>query len=190
MVKSVCQVCGTTFGGIPLNTVLNSKKVEACPACYKKLDAEYRKTSCLACVFFNLDTCELFGTELDEPYVNSTTCEFFTTNQDPAAASKARIKKFEMSGRFEDAAREYEKLGMVEKASEARSKSTVKSAPITDIGELIKLLGHRGQTLTYYCIHCGEPLKVGINHEVLKSCPRCKYDLSAVDLAKVINQHL
>jgi hypothetical protein len=190
MVKSVCQVCDATFGGIPLNTVQNGKKVEACPACYKKLDAEYRKTSCLACVFFNVDNCELFSTELEEPYVNSATREYFTTDPDPATVAKARIKKFEMAGRFGDAAREYEKLGMSEKAAEERSKSDVESAPITDIDELVKMLAQRGQTLTYYCVHCGEPLKVGANHQVLKSCPHCKYDLSAVDLAKVINQHM
>ncbi len=190
MVKSVCQVCGSTFGGIPLNTVQNGKMVEACPACYKKLDAEYKKNSCLACVFFNVSTCELFSTELEEPYVNSATCEFFTTNPDPAAASKARIKKFEMTGCFEDAATEYEKMGKPDKAVEARNKSKVSAVPITDIDQLIKLLAKRGQTLTYYCVHCGEPLKVGANHEVLKNCPNCKYDLSAIDLPKVINQHI
>lgn len=189
MTKSVCQVCGVTFRGIPLITVKNGKQVEACPTCYKKLDEEYRKNSCLACVFFNVSSCELFGTELDEPYVNSATCEFFTTNPDPAIVAKARIKKFETTGRYEDAAKEYEKIGMPEKAQKARrmGKATV---PLTDVNELVKLLTQRGQALTYYCCHCGAPLKIGAKHEPLKTCPNCKYDLTVIDLAKLINQHL
>jgi hypothetical protein len=185
----MCQVCGVNFRGIPLNTVKDGKKVEVCPACYRKLDEEYRKNSCLACVFFNVSTCELFGTELDEPYVNSATCEYFTTNPDPATVSKARIKKFEMTGRYEDAAKEYEKIGMPEKAAEARSMGKV-AVPVTDLNELVKQLSERGQAITYYCCHCGEPLKIGAKHEVLKTCPSCKYDLTVIDLAKLINQHI
>jgi NAD-dependent SIR2 family protein deacetylase len=190
MTKSVCQICGATFRGVPLNTVKDGVQVEVCPACYKTLDEIYRKNSCLACVFFNLGSCELFSTELDEPYVNNATCEFFTTNPDPATVAKARIKKFEMTGRFEDAAREYEKIGLPEKAADARSMAKVAAPPIMNVNELIKLLSQRGQALTYYCVHCGAPLKVGARHEPQKTCPNCKYDLSAIDLAKLINQHL
>ena len=190
MTKSQCRVCGVSFRGIPLITVKDGKQVEACPTCYKKLDQEYRKNSCLACVFFNLSTCELFNNELEEPYVNSATCEFFTTNPDPETLAKVRIKKFEMSGRYEDAAKEYEKIGMPEKAEEARRIGKVAALPLTDINELVKLLAQRGQTLTYYCCHCGAPLKIGAKQEPLKTCPNCKYDLSAIDLAKLINQHL
>jgi rubrerythrin len=188
MTKSVCQVCGASFRGISLSTVKDGVQVEVCPSCYKKLDEEYKKNSCYACVFFHIGNCELFGTELDEPYVNSATCEFFTTTADPEAVARARIKKFEMTGRFEAAAQEYEKIGLPEKAAEARSKSPPE--PVSDLGELISQLTARGQTLTYFCVHCGAPLKVGAKHEPAKSCPHCKYDLSAVDLAKVINQHL
>ena len=190
MTKSTCQVCNAQFRGIPLITVKDGKQVEACPSCYRKLDEEYRKNSCLACVFFHVGTCELFGTELEEPYVNNATCEFYTTNPDPAAASKARIKKFEMAGRFEDAAKEYEKIGQADKAAEARSMAKVKTAPVTDLDGLLKMLAQRGQTLTYFCVHCGQPLKIGGTHEVQKTCPHCKYDLCAVDLAKLINQHI
>jgi hypothetical protein len=190
MTKSVCQVCGATFGGIPLNTVQNGKKVEACPACYRKLDAEYRKNSCLTCVFFNVGTCELFATDLEEPYVNSVTCEFFTTDPDPAAVAKARIKKFEMNRRFDKAAVEYEKLGLTEKAKEAREKAQNTPAPSCDVNELVAQLTQKGQTLTYYCCHCGESLKVGANQEVLKICPHCKCDLGVIDLGKLISQHI
>ena len=190
MTKSQCQACGTTFRGIPLMTVKDGKQIEACPNCYKKLDEQYRKTSCIACVFFNSGACELFSTDLDEPYINSATCNFFTTDTNPEAAAKARIKKFEMSGRFEDVAREFEKLGMNNEAEEAKKKAKHQPAPSMDLNELIAQLTNRGQTLTYYCAHCGEPLKVGAKQEPQKTCPSCKYDLSAINLAKLISQHI
>jgi hypothetical protein len=190
MTKSQCQVCGAEFRGIPLNTVSNGKQVEACPSCYKKLDAVYRKTSCLACVFFNSGTCEILSTELEEPYVNSSTCTFFTTDTNPETVAKARIKKFEMSGRFEEAAKEYEKIGQKDEAAEAREKAKNKPVPNYSLEELLSQLNERNQTLTYYCVHCGEALKVGAKQELQTSCPHCKYDLSAIDLTKLINQHI
>lgn len=188
--KSTCPVCGKVYRGIALNTVKDGKTVEVCPSCYKILDAEYRKTSCLACVFFHSGTCELFGTDLEEPYVASAKCEYFTTSTDEATISRAKVKKYEMSGRFEDAAKEYEKLGLVQEAAVARQK--IVNAPSQDmtLPEALQQLSKRGQALTYYCCHCGAVLKVGAGHNVEKSCPKCKYDLSAIDLAKLISQHL
>ncbi|HSV50265.1 MAG TPA: hypothetical protein VLH35_08100 [Candidatus Acidoferrales bacterium] len=188
--KSTCPVCGQSYRGIALNTVKDGQAVEVCPACYKTLDAEYRKNSCLACVFFHSGACELFGTELDEPYVQNAKCGFFTTSTDESVVAKAKIKKYEMSGRFEDAAREYEKLGMAAEAEGARSKSSQKSDQVLSLDEAVEQLTVRGQTLTYFCCHCGAPLKVGTDHAALKSCSKCKYDLSALDLAKLISQHL
>jgi hypothetical protein len=189
MTKSQCQACGVTFKGIPLYCIKGGKQIEACPTCYKKLDEIYRKTSCLACVFFNVSTCDLFKTDLDEPYINSTTCNFFTTDTNPETISKARIQKFEMSGRFEDAAREYEKLGLHQKASEAKLRAKSQPTPISDVKELVVQLTKRGQTITYYCCHCGERLKVGAKNPVQEVCPHCKYDLGIIDLAKLINHH-
>ncbi len=190
MTKSTCQVCNATFRGIPPYTVKDGKQVEACPTCFKKLDAEYKTNSCLACVFFHSGNCELFGTELDEPYVANATCDYFTTSTDPETVAKARIKKFEMSGRFEDAAKEYEKIGKPKLAKETRAKSGNAPVVATDLESLIKALSQRGQTLTYFCVHCGAPLKVGAKNEPATACPNCKYDLSAVDVAKLISQHL
>ncbi|MGD6850503.1 MAG: hypothetical protein ACQCN6_00405, partial [Candidatus Bathyarchaeia archaeon] len=160
MVKSICQVCNQPYRGIALNTVKDGKPVEVCPSCYKVLDAEYRKNSCLACVFFHSGLCELYGTELDEPYVQSARCEFFTTSKDPDVIAKAK-----------------------EKAAATRKKLKDKSSKPLTLEELIAELTSRGQTLTYFCCHCGAPLKVGAKQEVQKSCPNCKYDLSAVDMA-------
>jgi hypothetical protein len=190
MTKSVCQVCGATFRGIPLYSVSDGKRVEVCPPCYKKLDEAYRKNSCLACVFFNVSNCELFNSELEEPYVKSATCSYFTTSKDPAAIAKARIKKFETTGRFENAAKEYEKLGLKGKAEEMRTKAEKVPPPKYNVNELVEQLSERGQALTYYCCHCGEKLKVGAKHEPLKTCPKCNCDLTVIDFAKLINQHL
>ncbi len=188
--KSQCEVCGASFRGIPLNTVKDGKKVEACPSCYKMLDEVYRKNSCLACVFFNIDSCELFNTELEEPYLQKLKCEYFTDESDPTKVARAKIKKFEMAERFEAAAEEYEKIGMTEKAEEARKRIKKQTVPETDINVLFKQLSNRGQTLTYYCCHCGSQLKIGGKNEILKTCPKCKLDLTVIDIAKLINQHI
>ena len=188
--KSQCQVCGESFRGIPLNTVKDGKKVEVCPNCYNFLDDVYKKNSCLACVFFNIDSCELFGTELEEPYLQNLKCEYFTNDPEPVNVAKARIKKFEMTGRFEDAAEEYAKIGMPEKAEETRKKIKKQNLPETDINVLLEQLSKRGQILTYYCCHCGEPLKLGGKNEILKTCPKCKFDLTVINTVKLINQHI
>jgi hypothetical protein len=190
MTKSQCQVCGATFGGVPLNTYKDGLSVETCPTCYKKLDQEYKKNSCLACVFFSVGSCELFSTELDEPYVNSASCVYFTNSSDPKTIAKVRIRKFETTGRFENAAREYEKLGLTDKAQEARKKAKDLPPPSSDVNDLVKQLAERGHGLTYYCCHCGEQLKIDARNQPLETCPKCKYDLTVIDLAKLINQHL
>jgi hypothetical protein len=165
--KSICQVCNQPYRGIPLNTVKNGKTVEACPSCYKTLDAEYRKNSCLACVFFHMGSCELFGTDLEEPYVQNVNCEFYTTSTDPAVVAEVK-----------------------EKAASARKKLKENPKHPLTLDELIEELAKRGQALTYFCCHCGTALKVGANQEIQKECPRCKYDLSIVDMAGLIKQHL
>jgi len=167
MAKPTCQVCGQQYRGIALVSVKDGKEVEVCPTCYKTLDAEYKKNSCLACVFFRVGTCGLFGTELDEPYVQSAKCEFFTTSNDPAVVAQVK-----------------------EKAEFARKKNKEKTSKPLTLEELIAELTQRGQTLTYFCCHCGAPLKVGAKNEIQTACPNCKYDLSAIDMAKLINQHL
>jgi hypothetical protein len=165
--KSSCPVCGQTYRGIALNTVKDGKAVEACPSCYKTLDAEYRKNSCIACVFFHIGTCELYGTELDEPYLQNAKCESFTTSKDPAVVAEVKAK--------------------AEATRKIRKEKYVKPLPLD---EAIAELNKKGQTLTYYCCHCGNALKVGGKEEIQKTCPKCSNDLSAIDMAKLICQHL
>ena len=165
--KSICQVCNKPYRGIPLNTVKDGKQVEVCPTCYKTLDAEYRKNSCLACVFFYMGSCESFGTDLEEPYLQNINCEFFTTSTDPQVVAAAK-----------------------EKAAAARKKAKEKLAAPLNVEELVAELAKRGQALTYFCCHCGTALKVGANQEVAKTCPQCNYDLTVIDMAGLIKQHL
>jgi len=188
--KSQCEVCGASFRGIPLNTVKDGKKVEACPTCYKALDEVYRKNSCLACVFFNIDSCELFSTELEEPYLQKLKCEYFTDEPDPTKVARARIKKFEMAGRFEAVAEEYEKIGMTKEAQEARNRIENQTTPNIGIDVLLEQMSKRGQILTYYCCHCGSQLRIGGKYEISKTCPKCKLDLTVIDIAKLISQHI
>jgi hypothetical protein len=167
MGKPTCPVCGQQYRGIALVSVKDGKEVEVCPACYKTLNAEYRKNSCLACVFFDMGTCGLYGTDLDEPYVQNAKCEFFTTSTDPAVVAQVK-----------------------ERAAASRKKMKAHTSKPLTIDELIVELTERGQTLTYFCCHCGVPLKVGAKNEIQKSCPNCKCDLSVMDMAKLISQHL
>jgi hypothetical protein len=167
MAKSTCQVCGQQYRGVPLTTVKDGKMVETCPNCYKTLDAEYRKNSCCACVFFHSGTCELYGTELDEPYLQNAKCESFTVSKDPSVVAKAK-----------------------EKAEASRKNRKEQFAKPLPFDEAIAELNKKGQILTYYCCHCGTSLKVGGKEEVQKTCPKCSNDLSAIDLAKLICQHL
>jgi hypothetical protein len=165
--KSTCPACGQQYRGIALTTVKDGKQVEVCPNCYKTLDAEYRKNSCLACVFFNVGTCGLYSAELDEPYVQSIRCEYFITSTDESVV-KAAKEKFESSRK---------------KAKENPKK------PQT-IDELLRELSKRGQTLTYFCPHCGTALKAGNKEPIQQECPNCKFDLCALDMQKLLSQHI
>jgi hypothetical protein len=166
--KSTCPVCGQTYRGIALNTVKDGKAVEVCPSCYKTLDAEYRKNSCYACVFFNSGTCELYGTELDEPYLQNADCESFITSKDPSIIAHAKARA---------------------EAARKQRKETINAKPLS-LDEAIAELNKKGRTLTYYCCHCGAPLKVGGKEEDQKTCPKCSNDLSVINLGKLISQHL
>lgn len=167
MPKPTCPVCHQQYRGIALITVKDGKEVEVCPTCYKVLDAEYRKTSCMACVFFHTGTCGIYGTELDEPYVQSARCEYFTTSTDPQVVEAVK-----------------------QKAEVSRKKLKENPAKPLTIEALIAELTGRGQTLTYFCPHCGVALQVGAKNEIQQTCPKCKLDLSALDMQKLISQHL
>jgi predicted SprT family Zn-dependent metalloprotease len=118
--------------------------------------------------------------------VQAENCNYFSSDNE---AFLEQAKKLEAQGRHEEAALEYDKLGMTEQAEEARKKMPA-SVSATDIKGQLKTLTQKGQTLTYYCCHCGAPLKIGSKApKIEKTCPRCKGDLEIIDLSKLIKQH-
>ncbi len=73
-------------------------------------------------------------------------------------------------------------------AAEKKIKSTAKH-PI-DTYEQVQSLVRKGKTLTYYCCHCGTPLKIGVKSpKIQKTCPNCRGDLEVINLSKLIKQH-
>jgi rubrerythrin len=116
--------------------------------------------------------------------VQAEKCGDFSNDKGVALAE---IKKLEAKGQFEEAAAGYEKWGMAEEAEEARKKMP---APSIDANALVKNLAKKGQTLTYYCPHCGAPLKIGAKAATIQeTCPSCRGDLEVINLGKLIKQH-
>jgi transcription initiation factor IIE alpha subunit len=76
---------------------------------------------------------------------------------------------------------------MADEAAAAREKVAKES--VVSPGSLVTDLAKKGKTVSYYCPHCGMPLKVGAKAEAKKKCPKCKGDLDVLNLAKLISQH-
>jgi predicted RNA-binding Zn-ribbon protein involved in translation (DUF1610 family) len=54
-------------------------------------------------------------------------------------------------------------------------------------GASVKNLVKSGQTLTYYCPHCGAPLKIEAKSpQIQKFCIRCRGDLGVLDMGKLL----
>ena len=77
-----------------------------------------------------------------------------------------------------------------EKKAESDKKKKELSEEQKEAVALAKKLADKNQTLTFYCCHCGAPIKIGTKApEIQKTCPRCKGDLEIINLAKFIKQH-
>jgi hypothetical protein len=54
-------------------------------------------------------------------------------------------------------------------------------------GSSVKNLVKSGQTLIYYCPHCGAPLKIEAkSSQIQKFCTRCRGDLGVLDMGKLV----
>ena len=157
-----CYVCGKeSKGGMP-TAKINGEQRTYCADCYWKVEKEYKgKKNCDECSYFSADTCKKNGKKLEavtvgftEYFVEAENCGDYSTDKEVALAE---IRKLEKQGKFEEAASAYERWGMTEEA-EAAKKRIVSSV---DKDALLKSLVKKGQTLTYYCPHCGTQLKVG-----------------------------
>ena len=164
-----------------------------CADCYWKLDKEYKqKKTCEECAYFDDDKCKKNGIQLkpviigfNNYFVQAETCKYFSADKQTFVDE---AKKLEAKGQYEVAARQYEKLEMHDEAEEARKKIST-STP--DATASARILAKKGQTITYYCVHCGAPLKIGAkSSKIQKICPNCGGDLEIIDMGKLLKQHL
>jgi hypothetical protein len=164
--KSDCTRCGKNFKGLPFEATINGKQESFCNECYVQVKEEYnQKATCDDCVFFDDDACEYKGKLTP---VNLSGSEYFVQRENCT--------------HFKDIS-DQENLtlkGTIKAGKEAK----------TETDTLIAKLAQNGKTITYYCCHCGKPLKIGNQNRVLKTCPYCKKDLTVIDIVKLINQHL
>ncbi len=192
VMPSKCYSCGkTSRGNLPTATI-DGEERGYCADCFWKLEKEYQnKKSCEDCAYFSGDHCKKTDVYLTPMaigfgsyFVQAENCNYFCEDKE---AFLSEAKKLEAKGRYEEAACLYDRLDMPDKAEAARAKVTAAAA---DIKALAKRLAENNQVLTYYCPHCGSPLKVGAKAtQIQKDCPKCGGDLEVLDLAKLIEQH-
>lgn len=162
--KSECRGCKKTFSGSGLTVNINGNEQMYCADCYWKLQAEYKKKKvCEDCGFFDEESCEKNKKTLKPAKIGFDSYFVEAENcRDFTTEKKGNPKKKE------------KELSQTEKETAA----------------LVKKLSEKGKTLTYYCCHCGAPIKIGAKApEIQDTCVRCKGDLEIVNLAKFIKQH-
>jgi len=187
---SKCRSCGKTSRGDMPKATINGQEHSYCADCLWKLDKEYKgKKNCEECSHFSKEKCKKTGKKLLSATVGfstyfpeAETCHSFSTDKQVILEE---IRKLELAGKYEEVVAEYERLGMQNEAEKAKKKIV----PI-DIKAQIKTLAAKGQTINYYCCHCGESLKIGVKAtEIQTVCPKCKGDLEIINLGKLIRQH-
>jgi len=159
-----CCGCKKSFSGAGLTVNIKGKEEMYCADCYWKLQKQYdQKKTCEDCGYFDEESCQKIGKTLAPAKVGYT--NYFIE------AETCRNFSTEKKGSS--------------KKKEKELTETQKEAIV-----LAKTLTEKGQTLTYFCCHCGAPIKIGAKApEIQYICPRCKGDLEIVNLAKFIKQH-
>jgi hypothetical protein len=160
-----CCGCEKSFSGSGLTVSLNGKEQMYCADCYWKLQKEYgKKKTCEDCGFFEEEVCEKTGKTLTPAKIGFN--NYFVE------AETCRNYSTE------------KKAGSTHKKDKMLTEEQKESAA------LAKALSEKGKTLTYYCCHCGAPLKIGAKvPEIQNACPRCNGDLEIINRAKFIKQH-
>jgi hypothetical protein len=159
-----CSGCKKSFSGSGLTVNVNGKEQMYCANCFWKVRSEYdKKKTCEDCGYFEEEKCDRTGKSLHPAKVGFN--EYFVEAE--------TCKDFS-----------------TEKKGSSKKKDKELTQTQKEAAALAKNLSEKGQTLTYYCCHCGAPLKIsGKASEIQKNCPRCKGDLEIIDLAKLIKQH-
>ncbi|MGD0644779.1 MAG: hypothetical protein ABSA75_07730 [Candidatus Bathyarchaeia archaeon] len=160
-----CCGCKKSFSGTGLIVNLNGEERTYCADCLWKLRKEYdKKKTCEDCGSFDTESCKKTRVALVPVKVGYNT--YF--------AQAETCKDYSTE----------------KKENPAKKKDKELSAAHKEAAALVKTLSQKGQTLTYYCCHCGAPLKIGAKApEIQKNCPRCKGDLEIINLAKFIKEH-
>jgi hypothetical protein len=159
-----CGGCKKSFSGSGLTVNVNNNEQMYCADCYWKLQKQYdQKKTCEDCSFFDEESCQKTGKTLAPAKVGYATYFIEAEN----------CKNFS-----------------TEKKGTSKKKEKELTEPQKETAALVKKLADKGQTLTYYCCHCGAPIKIGAKSpEMQSTCPKCKGDLEIVNLSKFIKQH-
>ena len=159
-----CSGCKKSFSGSGLTVNIHGNEQMYCADCYWKLQKQYdQKKTCEDCGHFDEESCQKNGKTLVPAKVGYLT--YFVEAE--------TCKNFSS-----------------EKKGSQKKKEKELTGPQKEAVALAKALSNKKQTLTFYCCHCGAPIKIGAKApEIQSDCPRCKGDLEIVDLAKFIKQH-
>ncbi len=159
-----CCGCRKSFSGAGLTVNLNGIEEMYCADCYWKLQKEYdQKKNCEDCGYFDEESCEKTKRALVPAKVGFATYYVEAEN-----------------------CRDFS----TEKKGSTKNKEKEATQTQRDASDFVKTLADKGQTLTYYCCHCGGPIKIGAKApEIRNTCPRCRGDLQIIDLYKFIKQH-
>jgi hypothetical protein len=162
--RSECSSCRKTFSGSGLIVNINGTEQTYCADCLWKLQKEFaNKKSCEECGHFEEDeSCGKTGKKL-----NPVKAGFNVYFVDAETCKNYTIEQKVSSKK---------KSELTEERKEAIA--------------LVQVLRENGRNLTYYCCHCGAPMKIGLKSpEIPSSCPRCNGDLEIINFAKFIKQH-
>ncbi len=162
--KFECSSCKKSFSGSGLVVTANGQEKVYCADCFWVIKKEYQnKKTCEDCGYFNEDSCKKTSEALTPVKAGFNT--YFVQAE--------TCKDFS-----------------TEKKTGPDKKKDKESQMQKEAGALTKNLAVKGKTLTYYCCHCGVPIKIGAKApEIQTTCPRCKGDLEIINLSKFIKQH-
>ncbi len=104
----------------------------------------------------------------------------------------SRAKNFEVAMRYEDAAKEYEAMGMWKEAGEVRRSGfsamhTTKSLEV-DVNRLIDQMRQGGVSTEYRCPKCGGTIQItsSVTAESLRFCNFCGTAIETTNLAQFL----